>query len=315
MVVPHQGLVYTFTTMNRAPSYVGSVTTLLFASALSSIGWIFEGEAIARLEPVAVSCVALLLGGLILLCIARFRGAMPRGASATVTSPQFLIFSLIRSALLSTIFCYCLTLTSSTKVMFLTKIEPYIVLLIQIIWHNHRTTWQHFTLLAVHIAGAVLLSTSGKFTLSLDALGDLLVLLAVTASAALYAPTQRYSQQLGPSYAAGFSQLFGGAVLIPFVCFYNTNSFALSEEHALGWFYVLLTVLVFHVISTGLWFSSIRHVPAWLASALRSFGPVLAAPIAWLFFDKPLSHIQTLGASIVIITSAWMVVLEGQRSK
>jgi O-acetylserine/cysteine efflux transporter len=198
--------------------------------------------------------------------------------------------------------------------MFLTKIEPYIVLLIHIIWQNHRTTWQHLTLLAIHIAGAVLLSTSGNFSLSLDTLGDLLVLMAVTASAALYAPTQRYAKHLGPSYAAGFSQLFGGAILLPLVFIYSTNSFTVSEEHALGWFYVLLTVLVFHVISTGLWFSSIRHVPAWLASALRSFGPVLAAPIAWLFFDKPLTSIQTLGACIVILTSAWMVVLEGRRS-
>jgi drug/metabolite transporter (DMT)-like permease len=298
--------------MNRDPSHVGSITTLLCASALSSIGWILEGEAIARLEPLAVSCVALLLGGIILLCIARIRGPMPPGAGAAVTSPDFLIFSLIRSALLSTIFCYCLTLTSSTKVMFLTKIEPYIVLLIHIIWHNHRTTWQHLTLLAVHIAGAVLLSTSGNFTLSLDTLGDLLVLMAVTASAALYAPTQRHSKRLGPSYAAGFSQLFGGIILLPFVLIYNTHSFTVSEQHTLGWLYVLLTVLVFHVISTGLWFSSIRHVPAWLASALRSFGPVLAAPIAWLFFEKPLTTIQTLGALIVIITSAWMVILEGR---
>lgn len=197
--------------------------------------------------------------------------------------------------------------------MFLTKIEPYIVLLIQIIWFNHRTTWQHLTLLAAHIGGAILLSTGGHFTVSMDTLGDLLLFVAVAGNAALYIPTQRYSREIGASYAAGFSQLFGGLILVPLVVAYSTHSFTFSEEHSVGWVYVLLTVLVFHVLSTGLWFASMRHVPPWLASALRSFGPVLAAPIAWLWFNKPLTSIQTVGAAIVIITSAWMVVLERRR--
>jgi drug/metabolite transporter (DMT)-like permease len=147
----------------------------------------------------------------------------------------------------------------------------------------------------------------------MDTLGDLLMFVAVAGNAALYIPTQRFSLSIGSSYAAGFSQLFGGLILLPLLPFFSMDSFVLTESHQIGWFYVLLTVLVFHVLSTGLWFASMRHVPAWLASALRSFGPVLAAPIAWVWFDKPLTGIQTVGACIVIITSAWMVVLERRR--
>lgn len=296
-----------------ATRYLGSISALLCASALSSIGWIFEGEAMARLTPLPVTCVSLLLGGIILLCIARIGGELSHSARKIITSRGFLLFSLVRSAFLSFLFCYCLTLTTSTKAMFLTKIEPYIVLLIQIIWFHHRTTLQHLILLALHIGGAVLLSTSGTFQFSLDTLGDVLMFAAVAGNAALYIPTQRYTLSIGSSYAAGFSQLFGGLMLVPIVPLFSMDSFVLTEEHKIGWFYVLLTVLVFHVLSTGLWFASMRHVPAWLASALRSFGPVLAAPIAWVWFDKPLTGIQTVGACIVIITSAWMVVLERRR--
>lgn len=290
--------------------YFESIAALLCASAFSSLGWIYEGEAVARLDPLAISCVSLLGGGLILLCLARFRQGLSADALVTIRSPSFLLFSTFRSALLTLLFCYCLTLTSSTKTMFLTKIEPYIVLLIQVIWYNHRTSAKHLFLLAIHVGGAVLLSTGGALRLSLDTLGDLLVFVAVTGNAVLYVPSQNFSHRIGSTYAAGFSQLFGGMVLLPFFLLFSTDSLQLTEEHKIGWYYTLLTVLVFYVISTGLWFSSIRHVPSWLASALRSFGPLFAAPIAWIWFDKPLSELQTLGAFLVVVTSAWMVVLE-----
>lgn len=298
------------TNTDTTTHYISGIALVLCASALSSFGWIFEGEAVARLQPLAVTCVSLLAGGLVLLATGRMRGALRSEGVRVVATRGFLLFSLVRSAFLTFLFCYCLTLTSSTKTMFLTKIEPYLVLLIQIIWFNHRTSLGHLALLAVHIAGAVLLSTGGVLELSLTTLGDLLLFLAVAGNAALYAPTQRYTQQLGALYAAGFSQLIGGLLLLPFMLIFARESFTPTAEHATGWYYAFLTVLFFHVLSTGMWFAAMRHVPAWLASALRSFGPVFAAPVAWIWFNQPLSLIQTAGACLVVITSAWMVVLE-----
>ena len=301
-------------TPERSPGFIGGVIAVLVASALSSFGWIFEGEAVARLAPLAVTCVSLLLGGVILVGIARFRGALNQSALQSLLTPGFLLFSLVRSALITLLLAYCLTLTSSTKTMFLTKIEPYIVLLIQVVWFNHRTSARHLLLLAIHVGGAVLLSTGGALGLSLDTLGDLLLFVAVAGNAALYVPTQKYAQLIGPSYAAGFSQLFAGLMLLPFALWFAHDSFVLTRDQKIGWYYTALTVVVFYVISTGLWFASMRHVPAWLASALRSFGPVLAAPVAWLWFSKPLTPVQTFGAVLVVLTSAWMVVLEKRRS-
>ncbi len=71
------------------------------------------------------------------------------------------------------------------------------------------------------------------------------------------------------------------------------ESLTVAPEHTIDrlpqWYYAPLTVLFFHVLSTGMWLASIRHVPAWLASALRSFGPVFAAPVAsrWLITVGP----------------------------
>jgi drug/metabolite transporter (DMT)-like permease len=293
--------------------FLAGVFAILCASMLSSVGWIFEGEAIARLAPVPVICVSSLLGGACLLGLGCLAG--DRGIKSTLSSVtwSFVFFSILRSAVISLLFGYCLTLTSSTKTMFLTKIEPYIVLLIQIVFYGHRTTPAHLLLLAVHLAGAVVLSTGGSLVFSADTLGDILILVAVTGNAALYGPSQRYAQQMGTFYASGISQLIGGIALVPFLLMTSTESFIGSAEHLIGWYYALATVVVFYVVSTALWFFSLKEVPAWLASALRCVGPVIAAPIAWVVFGKGLSTLQTVGALVVVVTSLWMVVLERRR--
>lgn len=291
-------------------AFAVSVVALLFASALSSVGWILEGEAIARLAPLPVICCSQLLGGLALVLFARLRGMPLRPALNQAKSVQFVVFSILRSALLSLLFGYCLTLTSSTKTMFLTKIEPYMVLLIQIIWFGHRTTLPHIILLAIHIGGAVLLSTGGQIALSRDVLGDLLLLVAVTGHAATYQPARRFADELGSLYAGGLSQLLGGLALLPWMLITAESLVSPTSEQVTGWYYMLATVVVFYILSSSLWFYSLKEIPSWLASALRSFGPVVAAPIAWVCFSQTLSFTQILGALIVVVTSALMVVLE-----
>lgn len=293
--------------------FFAGVLAILCASMLSSIGWIFEGEAIARLAPVPVICLASLLGGGCLLALGASTGKRSLKEILPYLTISFLLFSIFRSGILSLLFGYCLTLTSSTKAMFLTKIEPYIVLLIQIIFYGHRTTPAHLLLLAAHLAGALVLSTGGSLVLSADRWGDLLILVAVTGNAALYAPSQRYAQQMGAFYASGTSQLIGGIALLPLLLTTRIDSFLGTPEHLVGWYYALATVVVFYILSTGLWFFSLKEVPAWLASALRCVGPVIAAPIAWLVFGQGLTPIQSFGALVVVGTSLWMIILERQR--
>lgn len=297
------------TTSHPERFYLG-VLALLAASVLSSLGWVFEGEAVNRLNPLAVICVSLTLGGISQLAIAYAVGQRPKSSIASVPLARFLAYSILRTAILSTLFAYCLTLTSSSKAMFLTKIEPYIVLLIQILFYGHITTHRHIILLGVHLVGALLLSTGGNFTLSKDLLGDLLIFLGVVIHAALYQPSQHYSHLLGSLFASGISQLIGGILLIPLVLTWAMSAFENTPTNQIGWYYTLLTIVVFYIASTGLWFYSLRAVPTWLASALRCAGPVVAAPFAWILFNQKLSLLQTIGALVVVSTSALMVLLE-----
>jgi drug/metabolite transporter (DMT)-like permease len=287
-----------------------SYLCLILASSLSSLGWILEAEAVAVLNPLVATTAALLCGGGLLCVFGFIREPRELPELKQVFSAPFLIFAILRTGLISLLMCYSLTLTSGTKAMFITKIEPYIVLLISVVWFGHRTTIQHIALLTLHILGAILLSTGGRLIFSLDTLGDLLIIIGVFISAVFFIEAQRYSHTFGAVYAAALSQLLGGLALLPFALIFCWGRLGLSNEYLIGWYYLGLTTLFFYVLSTPLWFASIRRIPAWLASALRAFGPVAATPIAWFVFDKRLAPLQLLGALIVVVTSAWMVVLE-----
>ena len=290
------------------------ILAVIAASALSSIGWILEEQAVRRLTPLPVVCVSNLLAGVCLIALGLRWGKGRFIDAARAVDLSFVAFSLVRCSLIAWLFGYCLTLTISTKIMFLTKIEPYVVLLIQILFYGHRTTPAHLTLLAVHVVGAVILSTGGVVHFSTDTLGDLLIFVGVVMNALLYVPSQKYSHKMGALYANGLSQLLGGIALLPFMIWLSGHNVGFSEAHFVGWSYVLGTVAVFYIASTSLFFFSLKEVPAWLASALRCVGPVIAAPIAWLVYNESLTAAQTFGALIVVVTSMWMIVLE-RRSK
>lgn len=290
--------------------YTAGVVAVVVASVLSSLAWVFEGEAIERLSALSVVTSSLLCGGLLLCVVGWVSRARTLAVVLRAITPEFILYSLVRSSILTLAFGFCLTLTSSSKTMFLTKVEPYIVLLIQMVWYGHRTTPFHLTLLAVHLGGAVLLSTGGVFELSSAILGDLLILLAVVGNALLYGPSQRFARQLGASYASGLSQLLGGLVLLPFALWFCQADLQLTPHHLTGWGYTVLTILVYYVGSTGLWFFALQQLPAWLASALRCVGPVVGAPLAWICFGHALGSLQVAGAFLVVTTSGMMVVHE-----
>lgn len=291
------------------------VAAVIAASVLSSVGWVLEGEAVLRLSPLSVACVSHLLGAAFLIVFARMRSSAPSIQKLKAHGGRLVLYGIIRNAGCTLLFATCLTLTSSAKVMFLTKIEPYLILLIEWLIYKQKIVRSQVGILALHILGAVLLSTGGEINLSGAVLGDLILVTAILINALYYRPAQSLARDLGSMWASGLSQLVGGFVLLPFMLLFSTSFLHVEGEAGIGWLYVVATVLVFYVASTSLWFYSLQSVPAWMNSALRCVGPVVAAPIAWLAFNQTLSRLQMLGALMVVATSAMMIVVERRAPK
>jgi drug/metabolite transporter (DMT)-like permease len=289
------------------------ILAAILSAILSSITWITNGEAIRILSPLIVAAFSSLFAAvitiiLIPLLLKKEKRGFPSLTKLRSLWIPFLFVSLIRNVIGFLLFDYSLLYTSSAKVMFLTKMEPYIVLGLHAALYGERIERGDSLLLLLHIAGAILLSAGSNLSFTFEQWGDVLVLLGLLAGASAYKPGKVLSEAFGSVQTTVLTSLFSAVVLIPFALMIDGHRvFSPSVDIFRGFLFMIVSVLMFYVAGTILWFYSLSAIPAWLNSALRCLGPVVAAPIAWLFFDKSLEGIQIVGATIVIWTSIVMV--------
>jgi len=285
----------------------------ILSAVLSSVTWITSGEAVRILSPLIVAAFSPLLAGIITLLLISVspknqRRSFPSLAEICLLWRPFLFVSLIRNVICFLTFDYALLYTSSAKVMFLTKMEPYLVLGLHAALYGERIARGDLLLLSIHVGGAILLSAGGNLSVSFEQWGDVLVLLGLLAGASVYKPGKVLSDAFGAMHTTVLTSFFSALVLIPCALWIDGARLLSPQTNVgLGASYMIASVLMFSVASTILWFYSLSAVPAWLNSALRCLGPVVAAPIAWIYFDKKLDGFQILGAFIVVSTSIAMV--------
>jgi len=278
----------------------------LVSTVTSSLAWVYAANAVIVLGVSSTAFYERMLGILLLIPIIwSFRQKLPTIAEMRPHQRTILTVALGRDVI-STLFCQAALLyTASNKVMFLTKVEPYLVLLFGIMLHRTRLTFLSGTLLTIHLIGAILLSFGDAgFSLRMDQVGDFLLLTGVIINACCYERSSQMARQFG----ALRSSLISQAVALPFLailalCIGN-NLFELpTADFNIAVYNISLTVILFSVIAITTWFYALRELPSWLVSALRSLGPVIAAPVAWIYYDQGLSQIQIIGAIMIIATS------------
>lgn len=291
----------------HAPTQSLAIAASLISTILSSYAWVTEQEAVLALSPLAVASISMLMGSAILLMCARLTQRLPSWETMLSEKRTFLVLLISRTFVGQIFVIYALTATSASKIMFLTKVEPYLIVFWVWLTTREGVSRYHLFLLAIHIVGAVLLSTGGTFTLSVDQLGDLLVFAGVAANAVSYVPAQRLAKRWGAYATSGWSALIGGTVLFPIALLLEPNPFIFTDRALVGWTNLIVTVIIFYVLSTVLWYYSLTGLKAWMASAIRCVGPVVAAPIAYLFYEQALTGVQIFGAVVVLLTSVLMV--------
>lgn len=284
----------------------------ILGSVLSSIAWVTEQESVVRLSPLTVASVAPLLAGIAMAPFALRYHRIPSKEVLRRYAKQFIAVMLVRNIFGILIFTSALLMTSSAKVMFLTKVEPYIVLFIHWVFYHERIPGRDLLLLLVHVFGAIILSTGGTFNFQIEQIGDVLVLLGILGNALMYRPGKQLAEEWGSGFTNTVGSFLTGVLLLPFALLWHFEDFALDPVRMTGFLWLLVTVLIFYIISSTLWYYSLKGMEPWLSSALRCIGPVVAAPIAWMYFDKPLGLTQLLGATIVVLTSMLLVRSSGR---
>lgn len=267
----------------------------------SSIATIFSAQATKELTPLIVTSIGGLVGSFILFSILLLRKSKIDYELTKKKYREILILTILRPLLGALVLAIGLSLTTGIKAIFFTKTEPYFVLFWYWILKKEKAKIGYLILLAIHIIGAIILSTGGNFAVNKPQIGDFLIILAMGFFSLSYFYSKNLSHSIGAQFSNAVTLGIAGIILLPFTFF--VKPFVYSNFEPIGWLHLLIYVVLFNVIGLTLWFSSLKTVPGWIVSALRALGPILGAPIAYLVFKETLSTLQILGGTVVLLTS------------
>ncbi len=275
----------------------------IISSVLSSVATLFKVQALRYIPPLLAAAAGVLFAGLIALVLLAITRSLPsRDAIKRVRVPLFKV-ALLRAVICNMIFTLGLAYTSGVEAVFLTKMEPYLVIFWTWVLDKRRPSGNHLALLVVHVAGAVLLSVGDRgFGAEVSWFGDLIIVAAVVTAALSYRYAPQVTKVLTPMQTACLGELIGGIITFPIAVALSPLVF--GPEQLLGWMYVGVHAILFYILAMSFLYASLSGIEGWLSSALRAIGPVVATPIAFIFFGETLSQTQLLGALLVVVTSA-----------
>ncbi len=275
----------------------------VLSSVISSVATLFKVQGVRSVPPLLAAAVGVLFGGLLALLILTISRRLPTWNKVWEVRVPLLKLTACRAVFSNLIFTLGLAYTSGIEAVFLTKMEPYLVIFWCWLLDRQRPSADHLVLLLLHVAGAVLLSL-GDTGIERGILwfGDLLIVSAVVTAALSYRFAPQVTKVLTPFQTAALAETFGGVVSLPLALLVCPLHF--GAEQQIGWLYVGAHAILFYTVAIVLLYASLGGIESWLSSALRATGPLFAAPVAFLFFGESLTTLQLIGACIVLVTSA-----------
>ncbi|MFH1473863.1 MAG: DMT family transporter [Candidatus Aenigmatarchaeota archaeon] len=281
------------------------ILSAIISPVLSSMATIFKSGATKALSPIAAASIGSIIGGTLIIILLILRKKRPTLAKISENRSDFLKLLFLRSTVGELFFVFGLSMTTAIKSIFLTKVEPYFVLFFSWFVKKEKIKPVHVILLTANILGALLLSTSGNFSMfGASQIGDILIVIAMGFFAGSYFYAKRLSKKVGAMTTNGIAQFVGGLVLLPLMLIITPQAQLISET---GWTYLVAYVLLFNVIGLTLWYFSLKTVRPWIVSSLRAIGPLAGAPLAFLLFGEMLTTIQLVGAIIILASSSAIV--------
>ncbi len=274
----------------------------ILSSCLSSIATLFKVQGVAVVDPILASTIGVLFAGVISTSYLIICKQIPKWENIRKVIGPLWKLTLCRPVIANILFTIGLSMSSGIKAVILTKMEPYLVIFWVWILDGKRPSNKHLLLLLVHIFGALLLSVGDISTMNTAGWGDLIILIAVITAGLSYRYAPQVTKMLTPIQTSTLTETAGGLLTAPFALYFCPLVFTANQ--VAGWGYIGVHAIMFYVLAIPLLYTSLQGIDGWKSSALRATGPLLAVPIAWVFFGERLSGTQLVGALIVLITSA-----------
>ncbi len=263
-----------------------------------TVGWfvIMSGQA-----PEAVVFWRCLFGALAMLVTCLVLGGLRR---SVISARQFILVCLGGVALiLNWVLLFSAYKHSSIAIATVVyHVQPFMLVGLGVLLFAERLNAVKVGWLLLAFAGLMLIVSakgSGQSTATDYLLGICLAL----ASAFFYAVAAAIAKRLKdlPAHLIVLIQMVVGVlVLAPFVDFGRVN----TVEGA--WTYLIIIGVVHTGLMSTLLYSAIQKIPTALVGALSFIYPIVAILVDWVAFAHPLSALQVIGASAILLAAAGM---------
>ena len=263
-----------------------------------TVGWfvIMSGQA-----PEAVVFWRCLFGALAMLVTCLVLGGLRR---SVISARQFILVCLGGVALiLNWVLLFSAYKHSSIAIATVVyHVQPFMLVGLGVLLFAERLNAVKVGWLLLAFAGLMLIVSakgSGQSTATDYLLGICLAL----ASAFFYAVAAAIAKRLKdlPAHLIVLIQMVVGVlVLAPFVDFGRVD----TVEGA--WTYLIIIGVVHTGLMSTLLYSAIQKIPTALVGALSFIYPIVAILVDWVAFAHPLSALQVIGASAILLAAAGM---------
>ncbi|PMV07730.1 MULTISPECIES: DMT family transporter [unclassified Pseudomonas] len=275
--------------------------TLEMISAMvisGTVGWfvIMSGQ-----SPEAVVFWRCLFGALAMLVTCLVLGVLRR---SLISARQFILVCLGGVALiLNWVLLFSAYKHSSIAIATVVyHVQPFMLVGLGVLFFAERLSAAKVGWLLLAFAGLMLIVSAkgnGQATGADYVLGVCLAL----ASAFFYAVAAAITKRLKdlPAHLIVLIQMVVGVVVLAsFVDFGRVD----TVEGA--WTYLIIIGVVHTGLMSTLLYSAIQKIPTALVGTLSFIYPVVAILVDWVAFDHPLSTLQVLGASAILLAAAGM---------
>ncbi len=141
------------------------------------------------------------------------------------------------------------------------------------------------------------------------ALGVALLIAAVLCEASYVVLAKKLSGYLSPKRGSALLNAWGWALILPFAAWQLwTTGFELSSISAANWGLLAYYAVAASVLSTWLWFTGLRHVPASQAGVYTVALPVTAALLGVVVFKEAFTAWHALALALAIasvVCASW----------
>jgi drug/metabolite transporter (DMT)-like permease len=210
-----------------------------------------------------------------------------------------------RSIFGTLLYFYGVSLTTAIHSAFMFRLEPIFVIILSYIFLREKPNMKQIVIILIMIFGAFLFSTGGNINIiSQTQVGDLIILFSLLFFAYSYIPTKKIGNEINSVTVTTVNNLISGLILFVIMLFLPINLITIT----IGNIWLLLAyVIFFYVFVLYFLFASMKKTKAWVVSSLLSLSAVVGAFIAYLWLGETMNIIQIIGATIILISSYFIV--------